>query len=252
MRAPTLIACLAAAGALLGTAPAAHAACGTSTPASTTFADARADAGTAPELTDVTVALDAACRFSVNPGISVFSEDGVVLTFIDRDGNAATGSPDFNGSDVAVATFGFGGAPLLAVWDGEDLVFTDEIADGTTPTPGGFSVGVDQLAIEPGVTAAVRVVSMLFTEDDEEFSSTGPPNRPRPRASGCSPATRAPRSFRSCPRLRWTLGPRRRRRPGRRCSRRPPPRARCPRSRAGRAAPPGTASWHEAANRPRP
>jgi hypothetical protein len=167
-RATALCAC---AGAFLAAAPGAQAACTSSTPATTTFADGRTDAGRAPELTDVTVSLDAACRFSMSPGIETFTEEAVLLTFIDRDGNATTGSADFGGADVLVATLGEAGtAPVLGIWDGADFVFIDEIAGATTPSPGGFSAGVDHLAIEPGATVGVRVVSMRYDDEDEDLT----------------------------------------------------------------------------------
>src|SRR5829696_7608181 len=161
-----LIALVAGGGAFLAVASSAQAACTGSTPARTTLADAAGDAGTAPDLTGVTVALDAACRFSVSPEIQTFADDAVLLTFLDRDGNAATGSPDFDGADILVATLGTE-QPVLAVWDGSDFAFVGELAGATAPSPGGFNAGVDQLAIEPGATVGVRVVAMRSSEEDD-------------------------------------------------------------------------------------
>src|SRR5262245_62613749 len=76
-------------GATLGVTSTAEAACYGSTPAAVTFADSALDGelGLAPEITTVRGGLDAACGYSVVPGLTDLLIAGdAVFVYVDRDG----------------------------------------------------------------------------------------------------------------------------------------------------------------------
>lgn len=151
------------AGALFGATTTAEAACYGSTPSAMTFADSPFDGevGLAPEITTVSMAVDGACNYSVNPGLTLpLIDDDFVFIYVDRDGNAATGSLNWGGADVVVGTVGgtYGDSPpLLGVWNGAQFTFTDTSPAGTAPFHGGFSATLDRLGVAPGVTTGVQV-----------------------------------------------------------------------------------------------
>jgi hypothetical protein len=158
-----------AVGALLLGAPAAQAACNSSTPSNTTFKDPADDVeGVGPDLTTLTLSVDAACTFSFNPGLSGLTIEDWVFTYIDRDGNAATGDPELFGTDLVTLTLSDGRetATMLAPWDGTDYVLDESTVIETAPAPGGFSIPVDRLGIPPGTTPAFRVASIRLGETD--------------------------------------------------------------------------------------
>jgi hypothetical protein len=174
-RFPLVCACVAA---LLACAQTAQAACTRSTPAHTTFADDPADANGAPELTNVTVSVDAACTFSVDPGVGADAPVGPILAFIDRDGNPATGAPVPQGADVAVFSIGeLEFTPFFGVWNGEDFEIVGEAAPAGA---GGFSAHVDQLGIAPGARTSTWVWSLSVSDDDEDRFDAAP----EPQAAG--------------------------------------------------------------------
>jgi hypothetical protein len=126
-----------------------------------TFADSPFDGegGLAPEITTVSMAVDGACNYSVNPGLTLpLIDDDFVFIYVDRDGNAATGSLNWGGADVVVGTVGgtYGDSPL-GVWNGAQFTFTDASPAGTAPFHGGFSATLDRLGVAPGVTTGVQV-----------------------------------------------------------------------------------------------
>ncbi|HEX6023945.1 MAG TPA: PASTA domain-containing protein [Solirubrobacter sp.] len=165
----SVVALCVAAGALLWSAPAAQAACAGSTPASASYADPANDPeGAAPDLTKVTFSLDAACTLTFDPGLSAFGDDEIVVTFIDRDGNPATGDRDLFGTDLITVTIGFLGETLTVPgwWEGDTYRFDTSMLIESAAAPGGFSVPVDQLGIPAGTRAAFRVMS-LGPNDDE-------------------------------------------------------------------------------------
>jgi hypothetical protein len=179
-----LVVCMAA---LFGSASAAEATCFSSTPATATYADDPADSGGyAPEISTVTVSLDALCNYTVNPGIASLGEDDAVYIYIDSDGNPATGDDD--GADEAVITEGSDRgkpAPVLVSWSGWRWYETTSF--GPSTSPGGFTASVDRLQIAPGALTHVRVVTYAYDADfapDEDaaalslpaaFSTTPPP-----------------------------------------------------------------------------
>src|SRR4051812_9208877 len=90
----------------LGTSSA-QAACGTSTPASTSFPDSIGDSSLAPDITTVTASVSATCTVSVDPGISgpLIAGESVAI-YVDSDGNASTGSSVPQGMEWIVLTSG--------------------------------------------------------------------------------------------------------------------------------------------------
>lgn len=153
----TRVRVLAAAAALAACAApsAAHATCYTSTPTTQSISDSAADgqSGLAPEITSVALDLNATCGLTLNPVIAgrpanLISGDAVG-TYIDTDGNPATGEPVFNGADRVILVVGLTGPDLppgLGVWDGTTFSFA-----GTPNLPlagiAGASTTVDQLGI---------------------------------------------------------------------------------------------------------
>ncbi len=147
-------------GVLLCGAPAAHAACTSSTPSNVTVTDPADDVeGTAPDLTELKFSVDAACTFAFDPGLSGLTLDDAVVTYIDRDGNAATGDTDFFGTDVSAITVSDGTDSLTQLywWNGADWVSDESQILETAPSPGGFSVALDRLGIPSGATPNILV-----------------------------------------------------------------------------------------------
>jgi len=156
-------------GALLFGAPAAQAACTSSTPSNASFTDPANDLeGVGPDLTALTVSVDAACTFAFDPGLADLTLDDVVFTYIDRDGNPATGETGFFGSDLLTLTVSDGreSATMLAWWDGTDYVPDASTIIETAPAPGGFSFPVDRLGIPPGATPGFLVGVVRMGETD--------------------------------------------------------------------------------------
>ena len=92
-------------GALLCVAPAAHAACTASTPSETVFTDPAGDVdGVAADLTQLKFSVDAACTFAFDPKLSGLTSDDYVFTYVDRDGNPATGDTSVFGSEILTVT----------------------------------------------------------------------------------------------------------------------------------------------------
>jgi hypothetical protein len=165
-----LAALVVAAAAMTGSSPGtARAACASSTPAAQSFADDPFDGelGLAPEITSVDVSLGAACDLVVLPRLGDRSEtagliiDEAVSTYIDVDGNPATGSPLWGGADRVVQVIGRNGAdlpPALGSWTGTEFSFA---AAATLPVvgAGGFAATVDQLGAAGPATLGLRVTS---------------------------------------------------------------------------------------------
>jgi hypothetical protein len=179
MSSRSLVVLCASVGALLCGAPAAQAACTSSTPASASFADPAGDAeGAAPELTELNFSVDSACGFSFDPGVSTFAEDDAIATLIDRDGNPATGDPDLFGSDLIAITLRAESQSLtlLGWWSGDFYRLDESPPIEGGPAPGGFSAAVDRLGIAPGTTAAFRVLALgPLDEDIDVAPNSGDP-----------------------------------------------------------------------------
>jgi hypothetical protein len=206
----------AAAGAMTAGAPgSAVAACTASTPANQSLADNASDGqlGLAPEITFVDATLGSACDLVVLPTLGDRSATaGLILfetlaTYIDTDGNPATGSPQWGGADKVVVVFGQRGAglpPALGTWTGAAFNFT---AGATLPLvgPGGFAANLDQLGVSGPTTLGVRVASswtgLRDTYDDlaprrggpsfafpVTFTTDGAPPAPAPGGGSPGPA----------------------------------------------------------------
>lgn len=163
-RTALLAALCASAGMALAVAPAAQATCLSSTPSAATFADDPFDGDElAPEITTISVGLDAACTVSMDPRIDALVGDDAVFTYIDRDGSPATGSQLFGGADVVVGTLGEIGEdypPILGTWNGVEFTFSDPAPVGSVPSLGGFAAHVDRLGLTPGTTIGVQVATV--------------------------------------------------------------------------------------------
>ena len=125
----------ATAGAMTAGSPGrADAACTASTPASQRLADNASDGqlGLAPEITFVDATLGSACDLVVLTSLGDRSATvGLIpyetlATYIDTDGNPATGSPQWDGADKVVVVFGQRGAgppAALGTWTGAAFSF---------------------------------------------------------------------------------------------------------------------------------
>ena len=179
----------AAAGAMTAGAPgSAVAACTASTPASQSLADNASDGqlGLAPEITFVDATLGSACDLVVLPSLGDRSATAGLIpyetlaTYIDTDGNSATGSPRWDGADKIVVVFGRRGAglpPALGTWTGAAFSFA---AGVTLPVvgAGGFAANLDQLGVSGPTTLGLRVASswtgLRDTYDDLAPKRVGP------------------------------------------------------------------------------
>jgi hypothetical protein len=147
----------------------AEAACSSSTPAAGSFSDDPFDGelGLAPEIATVDVSLGAACELVVAPRLADRSDtaglirDETVTTYIDTDGDPATGSPEWGGADRAVLVAGQNGPdlpPALGTWTGAEFSYS---AAPVLPAVGaaGFTTTLDQLAVAGSTTLGIRVAS---------------------------------------------------------------------------------------------
>jgi hypothetical protein len=160
-------------GALLYGAPAAQAACTSSTPSNASFTDPANDQeGAAPDLTELQFSLDAGCTFTFDSGLSSLTEEEAVAVLIDRDANAATGDPDLLGTDLIAVILRFGSDTVTALgwWDGMFYRPDESPPIAATASPLGFSVAIDRLGIAPGTTAAIRVLSLGPGEEDLDMA----------------------------------------------------------------------------------
>ena len=163
------------------------AACTASTPASQSLADNASDSelGLAPEITFVDATLGSACDLVVlaslgdrSATVGLFPYE-TLATYIDTDGNSATGSPRWDGADKVVVVFGQRGAglpPALGTWTGAAFSFA---AGVTLPVAGaGFAANLDQLGVSVPTTLGLRVASswtgLRDTYDDLAPKRGGP------------------------------------------------------------------------------
>ncbi len=161
----------------------ADAACTNSTPSTVSFMDSAADAelGLAPEIVSVMANTDAACRVSVQDVLADAAAPGDLMEgdavgiYLDTDGNAATGSPLWDGADRAVVIAGMAGpdlGPGLGVWDGATFSF----AGGPTLAPvgaGGFVATTDQLGMAAPATLGIRT-GAIWTGAYDTYSDFAP------------------------------------------------------------------------------
>lgn len=164
------------------------AACTASTPASERLADNASDGqlGLAPEITFVDATLGSACDLVVLTSLGDRSATvGLIpyetlATYIDTDGNSATGSQQWNGADKVVVVFGqrtAGPPAALGTWTGAAFSFA---AGVTLPAVGasGFAANLDQLGVSGPATLGLRVASswtgLRDTYDDLAPKRRGP------------------------------------------------------------------------------
>jgi hypothetical protein len=165
---PALLVSLALAAVASGAvAPEAQAACTTSVPVTRSFADDPFDGelGLAPEMTKVEARLGTACDLTVAPELGdrsptagLITEERVA-TYLDTDGDPATGAPALGGADRVVLVIGQNGddlPPALGIWTGTDFDFTDGI---TLPVVGaaGFTARLGELGIATPTTLGLRI-----------------------------------------------------------------------------------------------
>jgi len=148
----------------------AEAACTSSTPSTASFADpvADGDLGLPPEIVTVVATTDAACRLSVQDVLAGATAPGDLIDgdavgiYLDTDGNAATGSPLWDGADRAVIIVGMAGpdlGPGLGVWDGATFSFAG--APALTPVgAGGFVATPDQLGMAGPAVIGIRTATI--------------------------------------------------------------------------------------------
>jgi hypothetical protein len=162
-----LILALAVLAVLPGTA---DAICSSSTPSTASFADPPADGelGLAPEIVSVMATTDAACRMTVQDVLADAAAPGDLIDgeavglYLDTDGNAATGSPLWDGADRVAIIVGMAGpdlGPGLGVWDGATFSFA-----GTPPLApvgaAGFSATPDQLGMAAPAAVGIRTAAL--------------------------------------------------------------------------------------------
>jgi hypothetical protein len=158
-----------AAGVVMGCVAApgqAQAACTASSPQAVSHVDPiDGQARLAPELGLVLASVDGSCNYSVDPGVldPILVNGDAVFVYINRDGNAATGSPLFDGADIVVGTLGDTYTelpPLMGVWNGAEFDFNDSNPVGSATSLGGFTASVDRLGITPGAVTTVSAGSI--------------------------------------------------------------------------------------------
>lgn len=125
------------------------------------------DGGLAPDIQALTAFTSddgrytAAIRLNSNSLI----EGDSVFTFVDTDGNTATGSPDFSGADLAVGILGQTGTDVFGAlrWDGYDFVLADVpslVAFTSGATDEVWSVAAAEVGIAPGARTTLQVTSI--------------------------------------------------------------------------------------------
>ena len=167
------------------------AACSSSAPAARSFADNASDSqlGLAPEIVSVDVTLDTACRLVVLPTLGDRSAtfgliaDETVATYIDSDGNRATGSPQWGGADKIVLVIGRRGfdlPPALGTWTGTAFSFAAGVTLRVVGA-GGFTASLDQLGVAAPATLGFRVAS-TWTGLRDTYDDLAPARRLSPIA----------------------------------------------------------------------
>lgn len=147
--------------------------------ASALFGDAVGDSLLAPDLTAMMPFTSDDGRFTVAIGLdlnALIEGDGVT-TFVNTDGSAATGSPTFDGADVAVSIIGRTGTDAVGAsrWNGVDW---QPVSLGTlTGFPSGatdvvWSVAAAELGVVPGTATTLHFGSIYqgYYEDYFDFA----------------------------------------------------------------------------------
>lgn len=210
------LALVVSAAAVLGlglTAATAQATCFSSVPSSASLPDEPTDAPGNLEIVSVDFATDSSCGITMNPVLAAQSSPGDLLsgefvgTFINTDGNLATGSPAFFGAEKVVTVMGLTGpdpAPTLVTWTGSDF----DLASATSLPPlgaAGFVTNLNQLGVPAPTTLKVVVWAQDGSDIDfapdtpwpysfpVDFSTTPPLPPPPPPAPPVTADTTAPR-----------------------------------------------------------
>jgi hypothetical protein len=160
--------------AMFTSASPAQAACTSSTPTSQSFADSLGDAtdptnpvssNLAPDVTLTTLQVDGGCVMTSFSSYSNRSAglllDDAVLTYLDTDGNPATGDPVIGGADRVVGVLGDGSLPMLGTYnpasDSYEFIGGPFLAAAGT---GGFAATLDQLGIGPSTNVGFAVATL--------------------------------------------------------------------------------------------
>jgi hypothetical protein len=184
---------------------------------STTYTDSSGENAAAPDITTLTVSnTDAGLlSFRVNvPNRPTFTQDMLVVLFVDADNNTSTGDPDPLGPGVDYVVEIFGGEAALFRWDGTN--FTRRAGDPPATSlifsyQGGVTINIS--AAELGNTRALKFSVIVFsgitvdpTTGDLDFTNSVGDIAPAAGAGlyqyevRITPPTLVVRSLRSTPR----------------------------------------------------
>jgi hypothetical protein len=178
---------------LLATTGTAHATCYSSTPSTQTFADSTGDT-TGDDILHVDVTLEAGCGITIDPVLSAgLTASDSVSTYINTDGNTATGDTFFGGADKAVVVSGLfpGVPPVLAICTTHPC----ELSGGKFLTPvgvAGFSTNLDELGVGSPTTLGIVVVSFYAPPAPASPDADIAPNVPPAYAFATSFTTSPP------------------------------------------------------------
>lgn len=145
------------------------------------FSDAFGDSSLAPDLQGMVVGVDDTGTFGalIRLDTNALIDGDVVATYVNTDGNTATGSPTFDGADVAVFIIGQAGQDALAFfrWDGAQMSVAPAPAslfsvwDGATDEFWGASLA--DLGIVPGISVGV-IFATLYMGLSDTYSDFAP------------------------------------------------------------------------------
>lgn len=181
--------------------------CGSSTPATTTAYDSPSDgdAGLAPEISAMTIAVDGSCNITVALTLDAYLIYGDShIIYVDTDGNPGTGDSTFVGADVAVITVGRSGvddSPVMETWNGTGWTVGPQLTPAANSW--GFTTRLDTLGIANPTTITAQAGSMYrglysnyfdFIPDpglppiplSVAFAAPAPPPPPAPAAPAAS------------------------------------------------------------------
>jgi hypothetical protein len=179
--------------------------------ASNVFYDAIGDALLAPDLRQMVALTSDDGRYSV--GVTLDSngliEGDFVATYVNTDGNPATGSPVFGGADLAVGILGHIGQDSVGalLWNGisfQTAAFPSLISFASGSTDEVWSISAAELGIAPGTATTLAFASMYSGIYDDYFDfapepglapfgfTTGSASGPPPAAVAPTPVAPTP------------------------------------------------------------
>ncbi|MFN8124654.1 MAG: hypothetical protein U0237_19780 [Thermoleophilia bacterium] len=145
------------------------------------FSDAIGDSSLAPDLQGMVVGVDETGTFGtlIRLNSNSLLEGDVVATYVDTDGNQATGSPTFDGADVAVYIIGQIGTDSVAFlrWNGTAMVAAPmppslgSVWDGATDEF--WSASLTDLGIAPGTRVGI-LFATLYIGTYDTYSDFAP------------------------------------------------------------------------------